>query len=418
MESFGKGKSDICGSEGFGKGQGEGFRKGKSGGFGKGQAEGCGKGDEGFGKGTGKGGARHFPKPYIDSGLLYKVLADNVLVLKNLGSYEHVSKANCPCPKGLVHTIGLWKSVLKLEPSGEVHPQPLRTALISLLAERPELNCTSSSGQVWANLRMERISCILFHVRKLGRDGLTSAAAKLCRDDFSLLQQGLKLLEIPDALEKVPKPVALPLEKGRAAENSNRKLKKENSDVSMDSKGFPKMFEDSNAGTPKKTGTSSGAAMCIARRRPGQMVSLEKDGLQAALGYGKKPLKRPASALEKALKRPASALEKVEKARPKKDAGKTEKKNHAKTSSEKEKRKPWLKVKKTVAWKKPRSYLTGTTEKGGKLKLIVEVSGARCPDWHSQMVGEIWASLEKEALTKSEAIALREKLCKEWGANW
>ena len=239
MESFGKGKSDICGSEGFGKGQGEGFRKGKSEGFGKGQAEGCGKGDEGFGKGTGKGGARHFPKPYIDSGLLYKVLADNVLVLKNLGSYEHVSKANCPCPKGLVHTIGLWKSVLKLEPSGEVHPQPLRTALISLLAERPELNCTSSSGQVWANLRMERISCILFHVRKLGRDGLTSAAAKLCRDDFSLLQQGLKLLEIPDALEKVPKPVARPLEKGRAAENSNRKLKKENSDVSMDSKKFP-----------------------------------------------------------------------------------------------------------------------------------------------------------------------------------
>ena len=292
MESFGKGKSDICGSEGFGKGQGEGFRKGKSEGFGKGQAEGCGKGDEGFGKGTGKGGARHFPKPYIDSGLLYKVLADNVLVLKNLGSYEHVSKANCPCPKGLVHTIGLWKSVLKLEPSGEVHPQPLRTALISLLAERPELNCTSSSGQVWANLRMERISCILFHVRKLGRDGLTSAAAKLCRDDFSLLQPGLKLLEIPDALEKVPKPVALPLEKGRAAENSNRKLKKENSDVSMDSKGFPKMFEDSNAGTPKKTGTSSGAAMCIARRRPGQMVSLEKDGLQAALGYGKKTIEK------------------------------------------------------------------------------------------------------------------------------
>ena len=257
------------------------------------KAEGFGKGqEEGFGKGTGKGGARHFPKPYIDSGLLYKVLADNVLVLKNLRSYEHVSKANCPCPKGLVHTIGLWKSVLRLEPSAEVHPQPLRTALISLLAERPELNCTSSSGQVWANLRMERISCILFHVRKLGRDGLTTAAAKLCRDDFSLLQQGLKLLEIPDALEKAPKPVALPLEKGRAAENSKRKLKKENSDVSMDSKGFPKMFEDSNAGTPKKKGTSSAAAVCIARKRPGQMVSLEKDGLQAALGYGKKNIEK------------------------------------------------------------------------------------------------------------------------------
>jgi len=141
--------------------------------------------------------------------------------------------------------------VLILEPSAEVHPQPVR-ALISLMAERPELNDTSSSGQVWANLRMERTSCILFHVRKLGRKGLTAAAAKLCRDDFSLLQQGLKLLEIPDALEQAPKPVALPLEKGRAAEDSKRKLKKENRDVSMAGNGFPEVFEDSHAGTPQK----------------------------------------------------------------------------------------------------------------------------------------------------------------------
>ena len=53
-----------------------------------------------------------------------------------------------------------------------------------------------------------------------------------------------------------------------------------------------------------------------------------------------KNIERPAAALEKALKRPASALEKVEKAKPKKDAGKKEKKNHVKTSLEKEKRKP------------------------------------------------------------------------------
>ena len=135
-------------------------------------------------------------------------------------------------------------------------------------------------------------------------------------------------------------------------------------------------------------------------------------------GMGKKPLKRPASALEKAVKRPASALEKVEKAKPNKEAGKKKEKNHAKTSLEKEKRKPWLKIKKTVGKKNPRAYLTGTTEKGGKLKLIVEVSGARCPDWYSQMIDEIWTSLEKEALTKSEARDLREELCKKWGANW
>ena len=68
--------------------------------------------------------------------------------------------------------------------------------------------------------------------------------------------------------------------------------------------------------------------------------------------------------------------------------------------------------KETVATKNPRAYLAGTTEKGGKLKLIVEVSGAGCPDWHSQMIDEIWTSLEKEALTKSEARALRENFAR------
>ena len=109
-------------------------------------------------------------------------------------------------------------------------------------------------------------------------------------------------------------------------------------------------------------------------------------------------MKRPASALEKALKRHASALGKAEKAKPKENADLKGKKENGKTSLEKE--------------------VTGTTEKGGKLKLIVEVSGARCPKWHSQMIDEIWTSLEKEALTKSEARDLREKLCKQWGANW
>lgn len=62
--------------------------------------------------------------------------------------------------------------------------------------------------------------------------------------------------------------------------------------------------------------------------------------------------------------------------------------------------------------------MTGTTEKNGKLKLIVEVSGKRCPKHFSAMIDEIWTSLEKDSLTKPEAIKLREKLCKEWGAKW
>ena len=138
--------------------------------------------EDGFGKGHGRGGARHFAKPYVDSGLVYKVLSEHQETLHNLGPYEHCSRANAPDPKGLVKTLPLWKGLLRLESSGEIHARPMRTALISLLADAPELNSTKYSGQVWVNLKLERINAILYHVRKLGRESLTAAAAKLTRE--------------------------------------------------------------------------------------------------------------------------------------------------------------------------------------------------------------------------------------------
>ena len=33
--------------------------------------------EQGFGKGQRKGGARHFSKPYVDSGLVFQVLEQN-----------------------------------------------------------------------------------------------------------------------------------------------------------------------------------------------------------------------------------------------------------------------------------------------------------------------------------------------------
>ena len=260
---------------------------------------------DGFGKGQRRGGARHFSKPYVDSGLVYKVLSECQETLEDLGNYEHVSKNNSPDPKGLVKTLPLWKGLLKLESSGEIHTQPLRTALISLFAEAPQLNNTRHSGQVWANLKMERISTILFHVRKLGRESLTAAAAKLTKEDYGKLQNGLMLLDVGDALEK-----ANNMKKEAAEECTalvpfepileKRKLKKTDSDVTMDSKGFPAMF-----GSPQKeakTHESSAAPKAFDRRRPGSKTApLEKGELHQALGFGKAAKKKPA-ALEKAVR--------------------------------------------------------------------------------------------------------------------
>ena len=368
----------------------------------------------------GRGGARHFAKPYVDSGLVLKVLTEHQATLSDMGSYELISRANAPDPKGLVQTMPLWAGLLRLESSGEIHSQPMRTALITLLAEAPEMNKTRFSGQAWVNLKLERLNTMLYHVRKLGRESLTAAAAKLTRQEFKALQSSLQLLSIPaPALEKAPAP-EMALEKATALEKAagnkrksealNKKLKQNDSDATMDSQGFPRMFgETPEKATPNRN--EPAATSSFSRRRNGNKAApLEKGELHKALGLGAK--KRPASAMKTTKKEAGKpTLEKAEAECAKRPASILKNKR---TSGEKEGRKPWLKIRKTQAQKQLRAYLVGTTQEGGKLKLIVEVSAKRCPDY-SQVIDEIWTSLEKDALTKAEALQLKEKLCKQRG---
>ena len=116
---------------------------------------------------SGKGGARHFSKPYVDSSALFNAMIGNESIVKDMGAYEHLRTSNAPDPKGLIHCLDLWKALLKVAKSGEVHSQPLRQALLSLLAENPSLNSTKYSGQVWANLKMERVGCLLCRIAVL-----------------------------------------------------------------------------------------------------------------------------------------------------------------------------------------------------------------------------------------------------------
>ena len=118
--------------------------------------------------------------------------------------------------------------------------------------------------------------------------------------------------------------------------------------------------------------------------------------LQEAMGIGlsKKPAASP-KALGKAKAKPKT----LKKAEP----------------LEKGVRKPWVKIKKTKAEKPiPRAYLQGSTEEGEKLHLIVEVSSKRS-DHYEKIIDEIHESLEKDSLTKPEALALREELCSKYG---
>ena len=199
---------------------------------------------------TGKGGARHTSKPQVDSGLLFRCLIQHKDLVCNLGPYEAISKTQAANPKGLLKNIPLIKGLVQLESTGEIHASCIRNAVFQMVLEDPKCNDSKWSGGVWTNMRAERIGTLLFHIRrlKLG-DGLRNCASKLTAMELLSIQE---VLELMDRKLEVEEP-ALPLVKRekqredsplaeRDAEASGKpakKLKKEISDVSLDSMGMP-----------------------------------------------------------------------------------------------------------------------------------------------------------------------------------
>ena len=225
--------------------------------------------------GQGRGGARHKAKPYIDTGLLFKVLNKHEELVADMKGYEVVSRNSAVDPKALHALLPLVNDLLGLVPSAEVHPGPLRQALYQMIQQKPVLNTSKFKGSVWIQMRAGRLGTLLFHVRRLGRGiGDQSLCTNLTGLEYSMVQDTLKKVQLPDdepqpsdkskvALKKAQggatlkkdaatlkkdaatlKKGAKTLKKGAATlkkdVQQSRKLKKTRSDVSVDSLGIPK----------------------------------------------------------------------------------------------------------------------------------------------------------------------------------
>ena len=134
--------------------------------------------------------------------------------------------------------LPLTKGLVNLEPTCEIHTQGLRKALFQLLLEHPSLNNTHFSGSVWVGLKVERIGVLQYHTRRLANSSLQSCAARLKGSELEQLQ------EVVNLIEKKEQPALV--QRAEEPEPQPKKLKKEISDVSLDSSGFPKCF-----GTPE-----------------------------------------------------------------------------------------------------------------------------------------------------------------------
>jgi len=70
--------------------------------------------------------------------------------------------------------------------------------------EEPQLNDTKFSGSVWTNLKIERITVILYPVRRLTGSDLKQCAARLSGAEYLQLQEVVK-----KATQKVAKVLKL-----------------------------------------------------------------------------------------------------------------------------------------------------------------------------------------------------------------
>ena len=169
-----------------------------------------------------------------------------------------------------------------------------------------------------------------------------------------------------------------------------RKLKREESEVTLDSDGMPAMFRcpGKKKEAAKAASVAASPTICRKRKAGSRLASSSKgspSSLNKAMGFAGH-LKRPAAALKKA--KPATVA---------KDTGV---------------RKPWLKLHKVKAAKPERSYILGSTG-GGKAKLVVEVSKTMSERYDS-IIDALLLALKKESLTKKEALERRAELCSKW----
>ena len=348
-----------------------------------------------------KGGNRHRSKPLVDSMLLFNKLNKHKDFVKNLGVYESLSRNGAVDPKGLAYNLPLLNALIEIAQSAEVHAAPLKKGLLHLLTLSPDLNNTQFNGIVWVNLRAERITTLLNHIRRFARDpdNLKIATSKLTSAEFSQMRDLLNFMNLKDA--ECPSVASLKNEELPSTnETAKRVLKKEVSNVSVDSSGFPQMLKSpckrespSQQELPRMVRRRLGSKVC--KFEPSAQTSAcswgdhKDDCLKAALGFDKAilpVLKKPA-ALGKAVCKRGEEPENLEE-------------------------RPWFKLQKTKATNPERTYITGNRQPGEKMRLIVEIS-RKWSVHHDKIADKIMQELRATNLTKEGALVLRAKLCKE-----
>ena len=298
-----------------------------------------------------RGGARHKPKPRVDEDVLHRIFEVHKNHWVDCGVYESISKSQACHGEGLASRHDMIADLLEVSPAGNFATGPARQAMARIVTQNPGINTTIYNGSVFIGARLDRISTMLFHVRRLASEPhrLTQLAMKCGGASMVKIKGLIKLVSLeeyeptifydpqnpekhirkPPVLDDQGFPMILKRSKassslGELAEEPppRRSLKRnvsEVSNVSMDSMGFPKMLQDSSPVQLRRLGSKTPDPK-------GQLISQEPSEaaqsevsraarLKMALGITPTP-KSSCKAKSKAVKQQAPATSKAAKAEP------------------------------------------------------------------------------------------------------
>ena len=395
------------------------------------------------------GGKRHHSKPMVDVGLLYNAFSKNKTLLQNMGAYEMISRTASPDPAGMVALLPLIDKLVELSSCAEVHSSSIRAALTQMIVQKPEVNASKYNGNVWVNLRAERIGTLLCHVRALAReeDQLRKAALVLAPQCFKDLKGIIGQVAINPSCDASQQPKVVDMDDARTqfypeveASEPSRELKAHVSDsaMSVDSEGYPSILKSPTKPTDLQkdlqVAEQTVAEPSFLRRRLGTKATSSAStawskteasiDLRVALGYKEAPQEQKPStkALPKARSaapKPKSGSTSLPKAKSgsaalPKAAAKVSKlgKSFGKTGETPTKC-PWAVLKRTNAKNPERSYITGSYSTDTKVSLIVEVTRKWSSCYHD-ITSKILKSLSEDSITKVEALEMRQRLCEQY----
>lgn len=202
----------------------------------------------------------------VDQLALNELIKNHSSSWKHMAGYEGVSKSQAVKGDSLALLHPFIDDLLDLAPTGEINTSQLKTAIMAAVFNKPELNNTTQKNDIWCSLRIDRITTMLYHTRRLldivkfqqmvaGSQGasvvILKALLEKLQPQIQPPETGLPFKGDEVISEAPSKDEDMSMKGGNTTEDDD-KMKCKTSSPALSSHAFKQLWNGSSSTTPMK----------------------------------------------------------------------------------------------------------------------------------------------------------------------